>query len=87
MRPHIVVEGNPVTQHSAGVLDGFKAVTMHALFLDGSDQSFNHPILLWAMRGNELLLQPVALDQSRVAAGREDQPIIGSKQEWRFDFA
>jgi len=69
------------------MLDGFKSVTMYALFLDGSDQSFDHPILLWAMRGNELLLQAIALDQSRVAAGREDQPIIGSKQKRRFDFA
>ena len=72
MRPQIIVEGNPVTQHAAGMLDGFKAVTMHTLFLDRTDKSFDHAVLLWAMRRNELLLQPVALDQSRVAAGRED---------------
>lgn len=87
MRPHIVVEGNPVTQNMAGMLDRFKAVTMNALFLDRTDQSFDHAVLLWAMRGNELLLQSVAFDQRRVAAGSEDQPIIGSKQERSFHFA
>ena len=87
MRPQIIVEGNPVTQHSAGMLNGFKAVTMHALFFDGSDQSFDHAVLLWAMRGNELLLEPVALHQCGVAAGCEDQPIIRSKQKWGLHFA
>ncbi len=87
MWPHIVVEGNPVTEHTAGVLDGFKAVTMHALLLNRADQSFDHAVLLRAMRSNELLLQPVAFDQCGVAAGGEDQPIIGSKQERRVDFA
>lgn len=40
MRPQIIVEGNSVTQNTAGVLDGFKAVTMYALFLNRADQSF-----------------------------------------------
>ena len=87
MRPQIIVEGNPVTQNSAGMLDRFKAVTMHALFLDGADQSFDHAVLLRAMRGNELLLQSVALHECSVTAGCEDQSIIGSKQEWGLHFA
>ena len=87
MRPQVIVKGNPVTQNSAGMLDRFKAVTMHALFLDGSDQSFDHAVLLRAMRGNELLLQSVALYECSVTAGCEDQPIIGSKQKRCFDFA
>lgn len=87
MRPQIIVEGNPVTQYTAGMLDGFKAVTMNALLFNGSDQSFDHPVLLRAMRGNEFLLQPVALHQSGIAARSEDQPIIGSKQERGLHFA
>ncbi len=87
MWSHIVVEGNPVTQHTAGVLDGFKAVTMHALLFYRTDQSFDHPVLLRAMRGNELLLQPVALHRCGVAARGEDQAIIRAKQERRFDSA
>ena len=69
MRPQMIVEGNPATQHTAGMLDGFKAITMYALFFDGADQSFDHAVLLRAMRGNELLLQPVALNVCGVAAG------------------
>jgi hypothetical protein len=78
MRPQVIVKGNPVTQNSAGMLDSFKAITMHALSLDGLDQSFDHPVLLGAMRGNELLLQPIVFDQSRVTARSRDQPIIES---------
>ena len=87
MRPLVVVESDPVANDSTGVLYGFKAVTMYTLFFDRPDQSLDHAVLLGAMRGNELLSQSVAFDQSRVAARSEDQPIVGPKQEWAFNLA
>ena len=87
MRPQIVVEGNPVADDSAGMLDGFKAVAMHALLFDRPDQPFDHTVLLRAMRGNEFLLQAVALHQCGVAARGEHQPVIGPKQEWAVNLA
>ena len=87
MWPQMVIEGYPVTKNTAGVLDRFKAVAMHTLFLDRSNESFDHAVLLWAMRGNELLLQSVALHQGCVAAGSKNQPVIRPKQEWCVDSA
>lgn len=56
----VIVKANPVSYDPAGMLKAHEAVSMHALLR--SDHAFDHAIFLWAVRGNELLAQPVAPD-------------------------
>ena len=76
MWPPVVVEPNPVSNHSAGVLQGLESVAMHTLVFERADDPLHHAVLLWAVGGDELLLQTVALDQRRVAAACEDQSVV-----------
>ncbi len=76
MRPALVVKPNPVTDDSIGMLQGFKPLTMNTLLFQGSDHTLDHPILLRAMRRDELLFEPVASDQGREASAGEDQTIV-----------
>ena len=87
MWPQMVIKSDPVANKASGMLNCFRAVKMDALLFDHRDQSFDHAVLLWAMQSNELLLQLVALHQCGVAAGFEDQAIVRTQEEWRFDFA
>jgi hypothetical protein len=48
MRPAVVIEADPVTNDATGVLQCFEAMSMSALLLQGSDDAFDHAILLWA---------------------------------------
>ena len=52
----VVIKLDPVTDDPHGVLLRFKAISMNSLLLEGKDQSLHHPVLLWAMWGDELLL-------------------------------
>lgn len=63
------------------MLQGFKPVTMDALLLECTDQSLHHPVLLGAVRGDELLPWTIAANQLGIAAAGEDQAIVRSKQE------
>lgn len=51
----MVVELDPVADHSHRVLLGFEAVPVDALLLQGADHALDHAILLRAVRGDELL--------------------------------
>lgn len=62
MRPAVVIEADPVANDATGVLQCFEAMPMSALLLQGSDDAFDHAILLRAMRRDELLLQTVTAD-------------------------
>lgn len=72
----MVVKADPVCDHTAGVLQGFESVAVHALVLERADHALDHAVLLRAVRGDELLLQPIAFDQGRVAAAREHQAVV-----------
>ena len=72
MKSLVVVEPNPVANDSAGVLQGLESVTMHALVFERADDPLHHAVLLWAVGGDELLLQTIALDQRCVAGACED---------------
>lgn len=72
----VVVELDSVTDHAHGVLLGFEAVAMCALFLQGTDDPLHHAVLLRAVQGDELLLQAIAADQSGVGAAGEDQTVV-----------
>jgi hypothetical protein len=64
----VVVEANPVTNDLTGVLQTLKAVAVFTLLLERPDHPLDHPILLWTLCRDESLLQPIAFDQSFVAA-------------------
>ncbi len=51
MGPSGVVEADPFTDDTHGVLPGFEAMTMHALLFQRSDHAFDHAVLLRAQCG------------------------------------
>lgn len=77
----VVVKRDPVTDHAASVLLGFKAMAMDALLFECPNQALVHALLLWAVRRDELLFQAVAAHQRGVGAAGKDQPVIGAKQK------
>ena len=81
MRVAVVVEGNPVTDDAHGMPDGLEAVTMRALLLQGPDEALDHPVLLRAVRRDELLLEPVAADNFREVVAGEDEAIVRTQKE------
>lgn len=75
----MVIKADPVSDDTTSVLQGFEPVAVNALILEGSDHPLDHAVLLRGVRGDELLLQPVALDQARVASTGKNQPIVRAK--------
>jgi hypothetical protein len=84
VRALVVVKANPVTNDSTGVLQTLKAVPVCALLLECPDHPLDHPVLLWAVGRDELLLQPIAFDQGCVAAAREDQTVVLTCPLWPY---
>ena len=76
----MVIEADPIPDHATGVLQGLEPVAVHALLLEGSDDPLDHTVLLGAVGRDELLAQPVAFDQGRVASAGEDQWCWGVAQ-------
>ncbi len=68
----MVIKINPIPDDTTCVLQGLESMTMNALVLEGSDAPLDHAVLLRGVRGDELLLQPVAFDHGRVASAGED---------------
>jgi hypothetical protein len=60
VRPPGVVKTDPLSDDTHGVLLGIKAMTMYASLFQSSDNAFDHPVLLWAVRRDELLSKTVA---------------------------
>lgn len=71
----IVVEADPVTDGARCVLDAVEALAMDALLFQCSDHALDHAVLLRTVRGDELLLQPVAADQCRELAAGKNEPV------------
>ena len=57
------------------MLDAVEALAMDALLFQCPDHAFDHAVLLRAVRGDELLLQPVAADQYRELAAGKNEPL------------
>ena len=72
----MVIKAYPVANHATGMLQGFEAVAMCTLLFQRPDHPLDHAILLWAVRRDELLAQPVAAHQRGVVTGRKNEPII-----------
>ena len=82
MGSSIVVELDPVANDPRGVLLGLEAVTVNALLLEGTDDPLNPPVLLWAVRHDELLTKPITAHHPREVTGREDPSVVRSQQKW-----
>ena len=76
MRVPVVVKADLVPNHTAGVRHGREAVAVRTLALERADHAFGHVVLLWAVRGDELLLQAIASDQGRIAAAGEHPTVV-----------
>lgn len=87
MRAAVVVEADPVADDAGCVLDAVEAMSMNALLLERPDHPLDHPVLLRAMRRDELLLQAIAVDDGREVATGEDQPIVRPQKELFLDAA
>ncbi|WP_435166963.1 hypothetical protein [Falsirhodobacter sp. 1013] len=69
------------------MLDALEAVSVNALLLQRPDDALDHAVLLRAVRGDELLAEAVAANQTRVMAAGEDQAVVRSQQELPVDAA
>ena len=76
MRSPIVVKADPVSNDAHCVLLAFEAMPVNTLLLQRPDYTLDHSVLLRAMRGDKLLLQPIAPNQARVISTGEDQAIV-----------
>lgn len=83
----VVVETDPVSNDTAGVLQTLQPMAVHALVFEGANYAFIHAIFLKAVRSDQLLLQSIALDQRGVAAGGAAQAIVRSEKKWFGYFA
>jgi hypothetical protein len=72
----VVVELNPVADHTHGVLSCFKAMPVDALFFERADEPLDHSVLLRAMRCEALLFESAAAHQPSVRAARADQTVV-----------
>jgi hypothetical protein len=55
MRPAVVIKMDSITDHPAGMLQGFKPLPVDALLFERPDHPLNNAVLLGAMRRDELL--------------------------------
>lgn len=85
MRAAVVVEADPVGDNAVCVLDALEAMSMNALLCERSDNLLDRPVLLGAVRRDELLLQAIAADDGREVATGDDQPVVRSQKELRLD--
>ncbi len=85
MGPSGVVKTDPLSDDTHGVFLGFEAMTMHALFFQRSDNAFDHAVLLWAVRRDELLAKTVVAHDQRVGPRGKDQAVIRPQQERPVD--
>ena len=76
MGPTVVVEADPFSDDTRGVLLSFKAMTMHALLFQRSDNALYHAVLLWAVRRDELLSKPITAHEAHISPRGEDQPVV-----------
>jgi hypothetical protein len=65
MWPPIVVESDPVTDDPHRMRLAFEAMPVDTLFLERPDDALDQSVLLRAMWCDELLLQPIAPNQTR----------------------
>jgi len=85
--PTVVVEADPFSDDARGVFLSIEAVTMHTLLFQSPDNALDHAVLLWAVRGDELLSKPITAHETRVGPRGEDEAVIRPQQERRSNAA
>jgi hypothetical protein len=60
----------------AGLLQGFKAVAVHALILRGADHPLHHPVLLRAVGRDEFLRQAIAFVQCGLTPAGKYEAVV-----------
>ena len=68
VRAPVVVEVDPFSNQTTGMLQRFEPVPMHALLLERMNHPLDQAILLGTMRRDEFLTQAIASDQRIVRA-------------------
>jgi hypothetical protein len=58
-----------------------ESMAMHALLLQGADHPYHHPVLLWAVRGDEFLFEGIIAHQTGVIATGKYQTVVRAQQE------
>ena len=81
MRAPVGIKADPTANGATGMPQRLESGSLHALLFQRADHPFDHPVLLRAVRRDELLPQPVAAYQRRVATTGEDQAIVGAQKE------
>lgn len=81
VRALLIIEGDPVSDWSRGVLLALEAMPVHALLLERSNDAFHHSVLLWTVWRAELLLQAVAAYPARVVPPGEQQAVVRAQEE------
>jgi hypothetical protein len=66
------VKLNPVGNHPVDVLQDFEPMPTHTLLLTRAHHPLNHAVLLWTVRREELLPQPIATHRRGVIATRQN---------------
>ena len=83
----MIVEVDPVSNRSCCMLKAFEAMPVDALLLQGPNDSLDHPVLLRAVRRNELLFKTIASDELSECQTGKNKAIIGPQQKGAFDLA
>ena len=78
VRPPLVVPADPCADGAPGVGEAVEALNPDALLFQAAEESLDDPVLLRAVRGDELLLEPVVLAGGPETAALEDQPIVAA---------
>ena len=71
-----IVEVDPISDCPGCMLKGFEAMPMNTLLFESSYNPFDHSVLLWAMRGYELLFEAIAFDETGIIPACKNQAII-----------
>lgn len=65
------------------MLDAVEALSVGTLLPRRPDRALDHAVLLRAMRGDELLLQPIAADQHGELVAGKNEPVAGTPKAYR----
>nr|WP_291054382.1 hypothetical protein [Hyphomonas sp.] len=83
----VVVEADPVSDDARGVLEVFETVPVDMLVLQGTDDAPDHAVLLWAVRGDELLAKSIDSDELGEGPAGKNQPVVTPEEERLADSA
>ena len=75
-RPVVIVVAEPSPQRLASLLKALKVVKPQRLLFHGASQPLNHAALLWRVRADELLFDPILIYRLSVSTAAKHQAVI-----------